>query len=213
MLDVSSLSPFPHPVNFGLATNMSKNHNMPPDADPSNADYHGASSAGASQGPASLPHPPAHTPATHSFNRSCTLPMTAAGGFSDLASRIDPVPAATVNAASARMRLTQLKNKFNQLQRKRASYHGRQAANGGVAVASALFTAGGSLLVQGPAALHQRNRLQQIVRAMRECLEQINLLRNIFGDTAGWATVEEAVQCDPNAFTNALNRQELHGDL
>ncbi len=139
--------------------------------------------------------------------------MPEAGAFADMGSKILPVPAATVNAANASGRLVDLKRKFNELQRKRESYHNRQAANGGVAVASALLTVGTSLLFQGPAAIHQRNRLQQIVRAMRECVEQINALRKAFGRTPGWQNSERVVQCDRNAFTKALNRQELHGDL
>lgn len=184
---------------------------MPTNTGAPNGFYPGTQPVGAPQGSASLPHP--HTSALPPSLPQGTLQMFAAGGFSDIGSKIEPVPAATVTAANAGSRLTDLKRKFNELQRKRSSYHTRQAANGGVAAASALFTFGTSLLVQGPLGVHNRNRLQQIIRAMRECIEQINALRKAFSHTPGWQNSEKVVQCDPKAFSKALNRQELQGDL
>ena len=178
-------------------------YNMTANVEPPNPYYAGAPDTGSSHGSASHPQP----------GYGGTLQLPEAGGFSDMGSKIRPVPAATVNLTNAGVRLVHLKHKFNELQSKCASYHGRQAANGEVAVASAIFTGGSSLLLQGPAAIHQRNRLQQIVHAMRECIEQINELHRAFAHTPGWEESECIVQCDRNAFTKAINRQELHGEL
>ena len=142
-----------------------------------------------------------------------TLYMATAGGFSDLATVIDPVPEATVNATNAAARLVDLKRKFNELQMERKSYHDRQTLNASVALGAALFTLGGSLLMHGPAAIHQRNRLKQIVSAMRECIGQINTLRNAFSQMDGWDVADKIVLCDIEAFTYALSRDELKGDL
>lgn len=140
--------------------------------------------------------------------------MSAAGAFHDLKTKVEPVPEQAVDATNAATRLLNLKRKFNELQKKRASYHTRQAANGGVAAASVLFTAGTSLLVQGPAAIHQRNRLQQIVKAMRECISQINMLRAKFSDkVADWDAQEKMVELDEKAFSKAIKRAEVQGML
>lgn len=178
--------------------------------------------------PADLPPPPS-TPqyvanATTSSMPSSAAPsgansgfevaMSEAGAFADLKTKVEPIPAASVTAANAATRLLNLKRKFNELQKKRASYHARQAANGGVAAASALFTAGTSLLLQGPAAIHQRNRLQQIVKAMRECIAQINTLRTKFREAVpDWDAQEALVPLDEAAFSKAIKRAEVHGPL
>lgn len=138
------------------------------------------------------------------------ISMLAVGGFGDFTSRIDPVPEAVITEETAGARLLVLKRKFNELQRKRDSYHGQMAANGGVAAASAMFTAGASLLVLGPAAVHQHRRVHEILAAMRECIEQINGLRNTFGELSTWLTIENSVSLSSEAFKkNQLSKDEL----
>lgn len=125
-----------------------------------------------------------------------------------------PVPAETVTILNASTRLLNLKRKFNELQKARARYHERQAKNGAVASATLVFTAGTSLLIQGPAAVHQRNRLQRIVKAMRECIGQIITLRIRFRNVVSdWDTQEAMVRLDEAAFSKSLKHVEVDGLL
>lgn len=141
------------------------------------------------------------------------MSMTAAGGFKDMTGHVKPVAAASVDASNAPERLVALKEKINELQKKRTSYHARQGVNGAPMTASAFFTSGTSLFVQVPGAIHQHRRLQQILRSIRECIVQINALRGNFDYLPGWMNAEGEVQIIEKVFSNALNRVELDGML
>lgn len=150
---------------------------------------------------------------TSSSTAGTQLYQAEAGNFKDLIGRITGVPAANVTGENAPQRLVALKRKVNELQKKRESYHTRQVGNGTVGVAAAVFTGGGSLLLQGPAAIHQRNRLKQLVRAIRDCIEQINILRSSFGHLSQWTTVENQEKLNSKVFTKVIKREELKGDF
>lgn len=143
------------------------------------------------------------------------LQMVAAGGFKDLSSRVQELPAARVQGIDeALTRVLALKEKVNELQKKRVHYHGHISANAGVAAASAIFTAGTSLIVQGAGGLHQYNRLRQIVRSMKECLDQINQLRAEFDAAPGWEVLEGQVRIVEKVFSGSgIDRKHLHGSL
>jgi hypothetical protein len=136
------------------------------------------------------------------------------GGFKDMNSQIFDVPEGAVKDVNdAGNRLFALKSKLNELQAKYESYKTRQMANGGVAAASALFTFGTSLLVQGPAAVHQHSRMQAIKRAMGPCIEQINMLRECFGNDPSWQEREATVQISQTVFGGGVDRNSLKGGL
>jgi hypothetical protein len=136
------------------------------------------------------------------------------GGFKDMNSQIFDVPEGTVTDVNdAGNRLFALKSKLNELQAKFDSYKTRQMANGGVAAASALFTFGTSLLVQGPAAVHQHSRMQTIKRAMGPCIDQINTLRECFGQDPSWHEREATVQISQTVFSGGVDRNALKGGL
>lgn len=142
------------------------------------------------------------------------LRMDDAGAFSDLMSKVKPVSAGIVTRETAAERLVALKEKFNELQKVRAQYHKKQVMSGAATAGGALFSLGFSVIVGGASAVHQRNRLQQLIKAMRQCIEQINLLRAEYAsNTKGWDDAEKRVLLEAKAFSKALNRNELHGDF
>jgi hypothetical protein len=142
------------------------------------------------------------------------LQLKSVGGFKDMNSQIFDLAEVTItNVNDAGNRLFALKSKLNELQAKHDSYKSRQMANGGVAAASALFTFGTSLLVQGPAAVHQHSRMQTIKRAMSPCIEQINMLRECFGNDPSWQEREVTVQITEKVFSGGINRNDLKGGL
>ncbi len=138
------------------------------------------------------------------------IEMQCVGGFADLRSVVEPVPEAMITQETAGKRLVQLKHKFNELQKKREWYHVQIKAHGGVAAASMVLTGGASVLLHGPAAVHQRNKVKEILAAMRECIEQINGLRESFGESPGWLIVDNSVGLDEEAFKiNEISKDEL----
>lgn len=143
------------------------------------------------------------------------LQMVACGAFKDLSSRVQEMPAARIQGIDeALTRVLALKEKINELQKKRVHYHGHLSANAGVAAASAIFTAGTSLIFQGAGGLHQYNRLRQIVRAMKDCLDQVNQLRAEFDTAPGWEVLEGQVRIVEKVFGGSgIDRSYLHGNL
>lgn len=140
--------------------------------------------------------------------------VSAVGAFKDLQTSIAPVPADTiVGGIHAASRLTKLKRKLNELQVKRKSYWLRQGGTMGAGAAGAWVSLGGSFVLSSAAALHQRNRLAQIKRAMREVIQQINQLRTIYSEDEEWQVAERAVRIDSKVFSKDIARVELWGDL
>lgn len=117
------------------------------------------------------------------------------------------------NAEHAQGRLVILKLKLNELQSKRQSYWARLGINAGVAVPTAVLTLGASLIVQGPTAVHQRNRLKQIQAQMRLVIMQINRLRDEFGHFAGWHAAEAMATIQQNVFQHGIKRSDMPGGL
>lgn len=142
------------------------------------------------------------------------LSVSAVGAFKDLQTSIAPVPADTVvGGVQAASRMTKLKRKLNELQAKRKSYWLRQGGTMGAGAAGAWVSLGGSVVLSSAAALHQRNRLAQIKRSMREVIQQINQLRTIYNEDEELQTAERAVRIDPKVFSKDITRIELWGDL
>lgn len=142
------------------------------------------------------------------------LSVSAVGAFKDLQTSIAAVPSdALVGSVEAAARLAKLKRKLNELQSKRKSYWLRQGGTAGAGAAGLWVTLGGSVVLSSAAALHQRNRLSQIKRAMREVIQQINQVRAVFAGEDDWQAAESAVRIDPKVFTKDINRVELWGDL
>ncbi len=48
--------------------------------------------------------------------------------------------------------------------------------------------------------MHQHNRVREILAAMRECVEQINGLRESFGRSPEWLIADNSVGLDEKAF-------------
>lgn len=136
------------------------------------------------------------------------LEMGEVGNFEDLTSLIKGVPSAVVTSETAGERLIALKTKFNQLQKKRESYHTQMRGTGGIGAAAGLVTGGVGLFVAAPAVLHQHNQVQKIIKAMRECIEQINGLRTSFADSPNWHMVDNSVKLSEEAF----RKKELDTD-
>ena len=142
---------------------------------------------------------------------SRTLSLDAVGEFSDkVGSDIEALPAMTVDTTTAPARLVALKQKFNELQEKRSSYHNRQGASAGVAI----LTGGLALLAGGGAAVHQRNKISEVIEKMTDCIGQITAVRGAFADSPGWDAAENQCKLNEKAFgKKALNRKLLHGEL
>lgn len=145
---------------------------------------------------------------------SRTLMQPAVGSFKDFSKQLPGLPAETVvSGDSAIARLFALKNKLNELQRRRESYWARQGGVASAAVASAALTLGGAFIVSGAAVIHQRNRIAQIKKVMLEVIGQINQIRATFGDEPGWVAAEAEVQIKESIFKTGIERSSLHGDL
>lgn len=138
----------------------------------------------------------------------------AVGYFKDMFGHIEGLEEEDVeNVEQAASRLVKLKMKINELQMKRESYWTRQVTNAGVAGPSAILTLGTSLLVQGPAAVHQKNRLEQLCREMKGALKQVGKLREVFGGDGRWGDAESTVTIREKVFKHGISRAELRGDL
>lgn len=147
-------------------------------------------------------------------NGARPLSVSAVGAFKDLQTSIAPVPSDTVvGGVHAASRLTKLKRKLNELQAKRRAYWLRQGGTMGAGAVGSWVSLGGSVVLSSAAALHQRNRLAQIKRAMREVIQQINQLRTIYSEDEEWQVAERAVRIDPKVFSKDISRVELWGDL
>lgn len=134
------------------------------------------------------------------------------GGFKDkLGSNVDELPACTVDETTAGARLIALKQKINELQDKRESFHLRQGVTAGAAV-----TKGGTVGAIGGAisGLHQRGKIKDIIEEIEACIDQVNILRAAFESTAGWSAVEAQCKINEKVFDKkAIDRKSLKGCL
>ena len=124
---------------------------------------------------------------------------------------VEGLDAIIVDKTSAPGRLLALKRKFNELQIKRSTMHRRQGANVALRV---VIPTPFSLVSGAASALKQKKRIDDILKQMKECINQINALRAAFGDIKNWAIVEGQCIIDEKAFNKeALDRKLLIGSL
>lgn len=141
------------------------------------------------------------------------------GGFKDLFGIIVELPSETVyDHVNAAKRLGKLKVKVNQLQARRESYWHRQTANAVVAAPAAVLSLGVSAVLQGPMAVHQRNRLEQLERCLCNAIWQINKLRGLFkqfAESPEWNQAEGTTRINKKVFgrRSGIQREELEGEL
>lgn len=142
---------------------------------------------------------------------SLHLNLFEVGGFKDkLGKNIEPLPAVLVDETTAPQRLVALKQKINELQEKRESFHKRQ----GLAGVGAAVAGGPGIVAGGAGVMRQKQLISDILEEMNGCISQINLLRETFGEIPGWEHAEEQCKINKDAFKKkALSRESLKGEL
>lgn len=145
-----------------------------------------------------------------------SLVLPEVGAYKDLRSKnkLRALPnISVINGESAVRRLVDLKNRLNELHRIRKGYWAKQGASVGAGVASAALTMGVGLVASGVAVVHQCNRLEQVKKAMRAVILQINQLRANFAGDGACLAAECQVNIEKSVFSKGIARSELSGSL
>lgn len=142
------------------------------------------------------------------------LLLLAVGGFKDIRKDVQSVPEETITSIEGgAKRLHRLKEKLNELQEIRSSYWNKQGAAAGAGAVGAVLTLGVAVAATGATAIHNRNRLEQVKKSMRDVIQQINKLRSVYAHDPTWSKLDSAVVVNAVVFTKGIDRNEIWGEL
>lgn len=139
------------------------------------------------------------------------LTMPAVGSYKDVLNEEFVVPQAVIRTvAQARACETMLKQKVNELQNVRMWLWLKQAGIRIFGVVGGVFTFGAATVAAAGGSLRQRNHLQQVKRALRQALMQINeLCASEVAATDTWTALPSPAMIEESVFTRGIDRAEL----